>query len=133
MENKQEKAIELLASHFATADLLTEKDYSKILVESGLETESYYICPNCGELTTETDRLEECGSGGNGYCGCEFTISRWSEEYETLDAECQRYYSDYIPISKDLFEELNNEKNTKLRLDEFNTIPIEWRMKYKSK
>lgn len=37
-----------------------------------MHKEVYYICPNCGNLVTETDLLEACENGGMLYCYCEF-------------------------------------------------------------
>ena len=38
--------------------------------------EKYYKCPKCGDTTTWTDILEECGSGGAGMCYCEYNNGR---------------------------------------------------------
>lgn len=35
--------------------------------------EKYYVCPNCGDLRTESELAEEVEfAGGNGMCMCEF-------------------------------------------------------------
>lgn len=34
--------------------------------------EKYYKCPNCGELSTYTEQIEACSSGGMPYCYCKY-------------------------------------------------------------
>jgi len=36
-----------------------------------MSAEKYYICPNCGDLVTETDLLDVCSNRGMPYCYCE--------------------------------------------------------------
>jgi len=67
--------------------------------------EKYYICPNCGELNTETQILEEVVGGSCGMCYCEFDDRRTLNKYKR--------------ISKKLWDELNLLKNNKLRLKEY--------------
>jgi len=67
--------------------------------------EKYYICPNCGELNTETQILEEVGGGSCGMCYCEFDNERMLNKYRR--------------ISKKLWNVLNLLKNNKLRLKEY--------------
>lgn len=46
--------------------------------------EKYFMCPQCGELTTWTAILDECGSGGQGMCYCEYDNGRVFIEYEEI-------------------------------------------------
>jgi hypothetical protein len=95
--------------------------------------ERYFICPNCGELTTWNQILRECGSGGVGLCGCGFTHPFWSEGYDCIDIETPRIYHGYIEINKDLFDRLKSEKNDVLRLRAFNCVPKDKLKTYEKK
>ena len=46
--------------------------------------EKFLICPACGIITTLTQTIEECSSGGNGMCTCEFPSGRVYNEYKEL-------------------------------------------------
>ena len=37
--------------------------------------ETYYVCPSCGILTTETEILEAIGCGGSDMCMCEYMVT----------------------------------------------------------
>jgi len=87
------------------------------------EKERYFICENCGELTTWSEILKDCGSGGMGLCYCKFTEPFWSEEYGCIDTDTLRLFTDYTEISKDLYERLKFEKNDVLRLKAFRCVP----------
>ena len=67
--------------------------------------EVYYICPSCGELSTFSQQLEDCSSGGLPYGYCEFNNGR--------------IFIGYKRISKELWDELNKYKAGKLRLKEY--------------
>ena len=75
----------------------------KILKKS--TKEKYYICPNCGELSTFSEQLEACSNGGMPYCYCEFDNGRIFIEYKR--------------ISKALWEKLKVLKTNKLRLSKY--------------
>ena len=66
--------------------------------------ESYYICPECGELSTFSQQLESCSSGGMPYCYCEF------------GGERGRIFIGYKRINKTLWTEFKELKSDKLRL-----------------
>jgi len=66
---------------------------------AGEITEKYYQCPNCSDITTESDILEECSSGGAGMCYCEFNIDRTLYKWKR--------------ISKDKFLQLKNLRSLK--------------------
>ena len=64
--------------------------------------EMYYICPNCGELSTYSKQLEGCFGGGMPYCYCEFGR--------------ERVFINYKRINKKLWNELNKLKSNMARL-----------------
>ena len=86
-------------------------------------TERYYVCANCGELITETVILEECASGGQGMCWCEYCDMQWSEEFGKFEPVYFRKFSHYTEIPKKVFDGLKEEENTVLRLKMFRTVP----------
>ena len=83
----------------------------------------YYICPNCGSLTTEKKLLDEGEWGGNGMCDCEFTRFYWAPEYGDLDVDTPRIYHEYVQLSKKWFDFLKDVDNDVLRVNTFNQIP----------
>jgi len=87
------------------------------------KTETYYICPHCGTLTTEKKILAECEWGGQGMCDCEFTRYYWAPEFDNLDVDTPRIYHEYVQLSKEWFDFLKDIKNDVLRVDAFSQIP----------
>ncbi len=73
--------------------------------------EKYYICPNCGELSTFSEQLDACSKGGMPYCYCEF--------------ENGRIFIQYKRIKKKLWEELKALKTDKLRLESYKDSKIQ--------
>jgi len=69
-------------------------------------SEKYYICPNCGDLTTQTKILEEISGGSCGMCYCEFNRGRILNKYKR--------------VNKQLWKELKKLKTNKLRLKRYN-------------
>lgn len=67
--------------------------------------ERYYICPECGELSTYSKQLEDACEGGMPYCYCKFNNGR--------------IFIRYKRISKKLWEELKKLKSNKLRLKKY--------------
>lgn len=67
--------------------------------------EIYYICPECGELSTYSKQLEEASQGGMPYCYCRFNHGR--------------IFICYKRINKKLWEELKNLKTDNLRLKSY--------------
>lgn len=100
-----------------------DKEIKAKIIDNLEKEETYYICIHCGELKTQSQLLEECGNGGNGYCSCDFTQPFWSEEYGCIDIDTPREYNEYTKISEDLFNRLKSERNEVLRLREFNCVP----------
>jgi hypothetical protein len=85
--------------------------------------EKYYICPSCGELTTKTQIEREMEYGGMGLCWCEYCDYQWDTTSQSFEPIYFKNYPEYVRISEYLYHELNKQKNTVLRLREFNTIP----------
>ncbi len=100
-----------------------DKKTKKEIIDSLEKKEIYYICSLCGSLNTQSQILNECENGGNGYCSCDSTQPFWSEEYNCIDIETPREYNDYIEISEDLFNKLESETNEVLRLRMLNCVP----------
>lgn len=87
------------------------------------EKEKYYICTNCGELTTETEIMCSAEGGGMGLCWCEYCDMQWDEKYDSFQPVYFRYYREYIEIPKKVYDGLKGEKNTIIRLSMFQTVP----------
>lgn len=49
-----------------------------------MKKEKYYLCPNCNDLTTETQILEEISIGGLGMCSCKFNHGRILIPYKIM-------------------------------------------------
>lgn len=90
--------------------------------------EKYYICPECGELVTETIILDECSQGSCGMCYCQFGAKVWYKD--CFDYETYRVLIPYVNISINLYKELLKEPNNVLRLRMFKQVPNKWRLKY---
>ena len=83
----------------------------------------YYICEDCGDVTTEQElykEISECGS--NGMCYCRFTEEVWAESNDGCDCICDRIFMPYTQISKDQYEWLKSQPNEAIRLRMFKTI-----------
>ena len=87
------------------------------------KTEKFYICQNCGDLTTWTEQQFELEGGGQGLCECGFMVYEWSEKFQDLEPWYPRIYSEWTIISKRWYERLKGERNAVLRLKMFNEIP----------
>lgn len=83
----------------------------------------YFICPECAELTTWKQILDDCSCGGQGMCMCKWGEQLWDEEEDDFDFVTNRIYVGYIEISKRFYLRLKKEKNEILRLNMFNQIP----------
>ena len=46
--------------------------------------EKYFLCPQCGALTTKSEILKDCSSGGMGMCDCLFFNGRIFTEYNEI-------------------------------------------------
>lgn len=69
-------------------------------------SEKYYLCLNCGDLSTQTRILEEVSGGSCGMCYCEFNRGRILNKYKR--------------INKQLWGKLKKLKSNRLRLKEYN-------------
>lgn len=87
--------------------------------------ERYFICSNCGELTTWSAILEECSNGGMGMCYCRFCSMQWDTKWNKFEPVYLRIFEEYTEIPKKVYEGLMGEKNTVLRLEMYHTIPKE--------
>jgi len=90
--------------------------------------ESFYICDNCGRLTTQTERLKECSSGGNGECSClyfHYEIKRVCGDW-TLDCENDRVIKPYCEIPEEIYNILKDINNDVERVRLFK----DWRRAY---
>ena len=88
--------------------------------------EKFYICRECGELTTESEISRDIEfSGGPGMCSCKFTEIYFNKEINDLDVLTNRSYTPWTEISGKWYEKLKGWKNDALRLKVFNVIPRE--------
>lgn len=60
----------------------------------------YYKCPNCNDVTTEEEILEECSSGGCGMCYCDYCNGRILHKYKRISLK------EYLKIRKISLKEL---------------------------
>jgi hypothetical protein len=65
--------------------------------------EMYYICPDCGALSTLSSQLEDFDIGGLPYCYCKYN-------------SCLRILIEYKRIQKKLYDKLKQIKSNKNRL-----------------
>ena len=86
-------------------------------------SEKYFICEECGNLSTLSEQLEECESGGNGLCGCLFMEFEWNKETNDIDVWCPRVYPQWTKIKKKWYDKLKSESNHITRLKMFRCIP----------
>ena len=93
------------------------------------KNEKYYICHECGNLSTESKNLEDCEQGGIGLCECRYMIFEWSKKYNDIEPIYLREYPGWTDINKKWYYCLLGEKNTVLRLQLFNIIPRKELMK----
>ena len=70
------------------------------------EKERYFACPTCKEPTTWSQILEECGSGGQGMCYCQYQSLEWSDKYKDFEPVCDRVFIEYVEITKVLYDAL---------------------------
>ena len=83
----------------------------------------FYICSNCGELTTWKDILDVCSNGGQGMCMCDWGSKEWDDELGDFDYVTNRIYNEYTEIHYKWYDLLSSETNEVLRLRMFNQIP----------
>ena len=65
--------------------------------------ETYYVCPSCGILTTETEILEEIGCGSIGMCMCEYMVT----DEDSGNVWFPRTLIPYKKISKKEYDKLS--------------------------
>jgi len=83
---------------------------------------AYYICEECGDLTTEGHLLEEISIGGRGLCMCRFFYRFWNGEIDCPDIETDKILLPYTQIGEKHYQWLLSEDNTIKRLRMFSTI-----------
>lgn len=88
-----------------------------------MEKEKFFICEECGELSTLTEQLHDCEQGGNGLCSCLYTAFEWSDKFNDIEHWFPRMYPDWTRIKKKWYDRLKGEKNHVLRLRMFFVIP----------
>ena len=75
-----------------------------------VEKEKYFACPNCKEPITWTGILDECSSGGQGMCYCQYMGLAWSDEYKGFEPVSNREFVEYVEITKLLYDVLKKMK-----------------------
>ena len=78
--------------------------------------ERYFICKECGELTTYSKILESCSNGGEGSCYCNYLIHQWDITTKTFESVYFREFNEYTEIPERVYNGLVKEPNTVLRL-----------------
>ncbi len=82
----------------------------------------YYICEECGELTTEKELINDCSDGGQGMCYCRFLYRYWDRDIDLDDVLTDRIFIPYTEIRKEHYDWLSSEYNDVTRLRMFKTI-----------
>ena len=90
--------------------------------------ERYFICHECGELSTWTEQMRDCEHGGTGLCDCRFMSFEWDAKYNGLEPWYPREYLEWIEISKKWYDWLKGVSNHVLRVRWFLFIPKKERM-----
>ena len=72
------------------------------------EEERYFACLRCCKPITWTDILEDCGSGGQGMCNCQYAILGWNDTYQNFEPVYNREFIEYIEITKVLHDILKD-------------------------
>lgn len=83
----------------------------------------FYICPDCGELTTSDRLLESVELGGLDSCYCNYMKLQWSVEYQDFEPVYFRAFSDWREIPEKVYKDLEKQSNTVLRLEMLRTVP----------
>lgn len=89
---------------------------------SKLDGEKYYICPDCGELITQSTIDDNLEYGGSSNCYCRYDAQVWDPKTKTFQPECYRVLRPYKEISKEVYDELVKESNTVIRLRMLSTV-----------
>jgi len=84
----------------------------------------YYICPECGDMTTDEAINESCEAFGmGGMCDCRYIVQEWDEEYDGFEPVYMREYIMWVEIPERIHNMLKGENNTVLRLRNYKEIP----------
>ncbi len=83
----------------------------------------YFICEQCGELTTSDQISNELSHGGSGYCYCQYMQLQWDLGYQDFEPVYLRHYSEWTEISDLIYSKLLKVSNTVKRLWMFRSIP----------
>ena len=84
--------------------------------------EQYFICKNCGNLTTYSEMIEACGNGGSADCYCDYMIHQWDDVTGTFEPVYFREFNSYTEIPERVYNGLIKEPNTLLRLRMLGTV-----------
>lgn len=82
----------------------------------------YYICPNCGKLTTNLEMRQESEHGISD-CYCEYMEMQWDSNYMNFQPIYFRMFPEWEQIPKTIFDILSQEDNEVIRLRMLRTIP----------
>lgn len=74
------------------------------------EKPRYYMCPECKDVKTWEEILEDCSQGGTGLCDCKFM----AKDPDTGEVWYPREYTNYKEISHDLYKRLKELKELKM-------------------
>lgn len=96
--------------------------------ENNNPQENYRICPDCGLLTTESEILSALERGGQDGCYCSYSEHQWNPDIKEFDYVCQRVFTVFAPIPKEVFDVLKLEPNTVIRLRMYRS----WKQYYPS-
>jgi hypothetical protein len=82
----------------------------------------YFVCLNCGELTTSEKIDNELSNGGMGYCDCEYMQYQWDSKSQCFEPIYFRIYRDWTEIPEKVYVGLQMVKNTVERLGMLSTV-----------
>jgi hypothetical protein len=85
----------------------------------------YYICEQCGELTTSDQIEDECSNGGSGNCSCQYMQYIWDSKQQGFEPIYFKEYPEWTEIPGMIFSDLLKELNTMKRLWMLASIPKE--------
>ena len=83
----------------------------------------YYICPDCGELTTSDRLSEDIAVGGLALCYCNYMKLQWSNKYQDFEPVYFREFVDWQEIPEKVYRGLEKQSNAVLRLEMLRTVP----------
>jgi hypothetical protein len=81
--------------------------------------ESFYICPECGALTTRSQIDSDRENGGDGRCSCRYTDLLWNHKKKTFECVHTGLMIDWTEIPWTIYERLSDVPRGALRLRSF--------------